>query len=83
MCDFLCLVQLKLLDLSKEQTEAELLKNEKEAIKQKVEEKEKVALETHRLLEEQKRKAIEEEERKKSEHEASKLFIEIDDNGDG
>lgn len=75
--------QLRLLELKKEQTEAELLKNEKEATKNSIEEQEKVALDAHKQLEEEKRKELQEAERIKNEEKALEKFKEMDKNGDG
>lgn len=75
--------QHKLMELTKEQSEAEILKNEKEGIKNEIEAKEKEALDAYKQLEEQKRKLREEEERLKNEKEALKAFNEADENSDG
>lgn len=80
---WICEFQLRLLELTKEQTEAELLKNEKEATKNTIEEQEKVALDAHKKLEEEKRKELEEVERIRNEEEALGKFEELDKNGDG
>lgn len=75
--------QYKLLELMKEQSEAEILKSEKEGIKNRIEAKEKEALDVYKQLEEQKRKLHEEEERLKNEKEALETFNQVDSNGDG
>lgn len=76
-------IQLRLLELTKEQTEAEFLKTEKEKIKVAIEEQEKASLDIYKKLEEEKRKQKEEEKRMKNEEEALQKFKEIDQNGDG
>ena len=77
------LLQLRLLELKKEQTEAELLKTEKETLKDRVEAEEKLALEAHREYEDEQRRVHEEAERVKNEEKARKTFKEMDINGDG
>ena len=75
--------QARLLELKRDQTEAESVKNEKEAVKKTIEEQEKVALDAHKKLEEEQREILREAERIKNEEEARKSFKEIDKNGDG
>jgi len=72
-----------LLELKKEQTEAELLKNEKEGVKNTIEEQEKAALDAHKKLEDEKRQVLLETERAKNEEDAREKFKEMDKNGDG
>lgn len=69
--------------MNKEQSEAETLKNEKEAIKTKIEEQEKAALDVYKQLEDKKREQLEREERLKQEEELSQFYKEIDKNNDG
>lgn len=75
--------QLRLTELTKDQSEAELIKKEKEDIKLSIEEREKAALEVYKEIEEQKRKQKEEEERAKEKTKALHYFQEIDTNNDG
>lgn len=75
--------QARLLELKKEQSEAETLKNEKETVKAKIEEQERAALDVYKQLEDKKREQREEEERLRQEEELSQFYKELDKNNDG
>lgn len=71
------------MELKKEQSEAETLKNEKETVKAKIEEQERAALDVYKQLEDKKREQREEEERLRQEEELSQFYKELDKNNDG
>lgn len=71
------------MELKREQSEAEILKNEKETLKARIEEQEKAALDVYKQLEDKKREQQEHEERLKQEEELSQYYKEIDKNNDG
>lgn len=71
------------MELKREQSEAEILKNEKETLKARIEEQEKAALDVYKQLEDKKREQQEHEERLKQEEELSHYYKEIDKNNDG